>query len=113
MPDYSAERQYYRIRYPIPARPHIAIAGRSYEVLDCSERGVRYQAPPEEHPEMGSAVRGRIAFGRRGEADVAGVVVRLQGDNVVLHLTLEPIPLATVFAEQRYLLEHYREAMRT
>ena len=112
MPEYSAERQYYRIRYPIPARPRLTIEGRTYDVLDCSERGVRYQAPPAEHPEPGSVVRGRVTFGRRAEADVAGVVVRLQGDHVVLHLTLEPIPLATVLAEQRYLLEHYRDAMR-
>jgi hypothetical protein len=44
MPDW-AERAYYRLVYPMRARPEITIGGETFAVLDLSERGIRWEVP--------------------------------------------------------------------
>ncbi|HEY8468504.1 MAG TPA: hypothetical protein VIL18_02620 [Longimicrobiales bacterium] len=39
------ERAHYRIQYPVNERPRLLVAGREYEVLNCSEKGVGFLAP--------------------------------------------------------------------
>jgi hypothetical protein len=103
----SSERQHYRIQYPAAARPHITIEGRSFEVIDLSEGGVRFRT--EDTPSFGMAdnVSGRIRFQRTEVVEVKGAVVRLGSREVALKLNVA-IPLRVIIEEQRYLREQHR-----
>jgi hypothetical protein len=103
----SSERQHYRIQYPVAARPHIIIEGRSFEVIDLSEGGVRFRT--EDTPSFGMAdnVSGRIRFQRTEVVEVKGAVVRLGSREVALKLNVA-IPLRVIIEEQRYLREQHR-----
>lgn len=111
--NYPIEREHFRIVYPLMERPKLRTADvetgavEEYDVVDCSETGLRYLIRFGPLPEIGAEVSGRVHF-RRGEVvDIAGTVVRTQGSSVALHLVASNIPLATVLDEQRYLRINY------
>jgi hypothetical protein len=101
------ERQHYRIQYPVAARPHITIEGRSFEVIDLSEGGVRFRTEDTPSFAMADEVSGRVRFRRTEAVHVKGAVVRLGGREVALKLDVA-IPLRVIIEEQRYLREQHR-----
>lgn len=107
---YPIERSFYRIQYPLPERPVLLAEGQSYPVLDCSEHGLRFIRKLAMPLEVGDIVRGVLTFRRGTQTVVEGEVVRIQGDQVALHLNITPIPLGIVLDEQRHLRSKY--AMR-
>jgi hypothetical protein len=75
----------------------------SFEVVECSERGLRYEVGERRPPAVGSRIGGRLVF-RSGETlDVTGDVVRLQDGLIAVALHSPGIPFALVMREQRYL----------
>jgi hypothetical protein len=101
MPD--SRRNHYRVIYPFAERPSIELGRISFEVVECSEHGLRYELGERRAPTVGSQVAGRLVF-RSGETlDVVGDVLRLQGDFVALALQPPGISFALVIREQRYL----------
>ena len=100
-------RTMYRIPYPQDARPGFTVAGVRYDVIDCSEGGVRYVAPAEGTPELGSEVRGRIRFRRGAEIEVAGTVLRAHDGQVAVRFSGAGIPQAVIFDEQRWLRANF------
>jgi len=101
------ERAHYRIQYPVNERPRLIVAGREYEVLNCSEKGVCFLAPGTHRFVLDGAVQGVIRFSRGHEAEVDGRVVRIEGALVALHLAVQPIPFRIVLDEQRFLRQKY------
>ena len=107
------ERSHYRIEYPVPARPRVHLTGPFApgvvaDVVDCSERGLRFALPIVfDLPEIGTPVGGHLVFRSGAELDVAGVVVRLQEGEVAIRFGEKAIPLAVVLGEQRWLRAHY------
>jgi hypothetical protein len=73
-----------------------------HEVVDCSEKGLRYSVKDRRVPEVGAVVEGVIQFRRGGEATITGEVIRTRGGLVVLTLD-PPLPFGEILAEQRYL----------
>ena len=101
MPD--SRRNHYRVIYPFAERPAFRVGWSSFEVVECSESGLRYEVGEHRSPMMKAEVAGRIVF-RSGESiDVVGDVVRLQDGFVALTLRPPGIPFALVIREQRYL----------
>lgn len=101
MPD--SRRNHYRVMYPIAERPAFEAERLSFEVLECSENGLRFDMGERRSPTVGSQVAGRLVF-RSGEAvAVVGEVVRLQDGLVALALQPPGIPFGVVMREQRYL----------
>lgn len=101
-------RGFYRIPYPADARPHLLVdtpgpARLVYEVLECSERGLRIQVRDNWAPLPGSPLSGTVHFARGTETQVAGTVTRVQGDEVAVTLSRRPIPLGEILAEQLFL----------
>ena len=96
--------------YPATARPRLALGDWEYEVLDCSERGLRYRCLRELLPEPGTELRGMVRFPRGAEAAVEGAVLRVQGDEVAVLFTATWIPRAAILDEQRYLRGRYPAA---
>lgn len=98
-----SRRNHYRVTYPFAERPTFQIGWTSFEVVECSESGLRYDLGERHCPTIGSQVAGRVVF-RSGETiDVTGDVVRLQDGFVALVLQAPAIPFGLVIREQRYL----------
>jgi hypothetical protein len=78
-------------------------------IIECSERGFRYEPARGHAPELGEALSGRIKFRRGTEVEVAGTVTRRQDSTFVLVLDSPGVPFAVLMAEQRHLRRHYPE----
>jgi PilZ domain len=99
------ERAFYRLVYPLLARPELRIGGQSYSVVDLSEEGVRFEARGP-FPEIGLPMEGQLQFKSKTEIDVAGIVVRVTPPTVALKL-VRAIPLPVIMEEQRYLKRRF------
>jgi hypothetical protein len=99
-----SRRALYRIVYPMAERPTFRIGRYAYEVLDCSERGLRYAVKNRRIPSVGTPVAGIVVFRREGASvEITGEVIRARGEVVVLALEDPGIPFSHILAEQRYL----------
>ena len=99
---YPQQRQLYRIIYPIMERPTFESGRFVHEVLDCSEKGLRYEMKEGTLPLLAAQVAGVLHFRRGDDVEVEGEVLRSGNGIVVLTLT-PPLPFAEIMAEQRYL----------
>lgn len=104
---YAFDRAHYRLAYPIQERPLLVREDGEKEVVDISERGLRYRLSGDPAPELGAAVSGLLALKRGIRVEVEGEVVRVQDGEVALHLKGRGIPFALVWAEQRWLRSRY------
>ncbi|HEY4303281.1 MAG TPA: hypothetical protein VGM82_02345 [Gemmatimonadaceae bacterium] len=97
-----SRRNLYRIVYPLEERPSFEVRLSLHDVVDCSERGMRYTLNHQTIPAVGTRILGTLHF-RRGESvRVHGTVLRTERAIVVLALD-PPLAFAEVMAEQRYL----------
>lgn len=101
-PSDQSRRELYRVTYPLVERPTFEVGRYLYEIIDCSERGLRYEVRDRRMPTLGSEVGGTIQFRRGDEVPVTGEVIRAANGTVVLQLD-PPLPFAEILAEQRYL----------
>lgn len=101
-------RQHYRIRYPLEERARFVFGLAISEILEISERGIRFRAAGEPLA-AGTRVNGRIALRHGKEIKVSGTVVRMEDDTVALRLDRKPIPFLAVMREQLYLRQARRE----
>jgi hypothetical protein len=98
------KRNFYRLNYPPSARPALLIGGKSYELLNISEKGLKYAHPGSDLPAAGSPLTGTIVFADKEKLEVEGSVLRSIGTEIVV--TLDPgIPFARIIAEQRRFLK--------
>lgn len=104
---FPSEREHYRIQYPTAARPRIVIEGSSYEVIDISERGVRFRIGEEVTLGVGDQILGQVRFKRTDPVIVTGRVLRIVGREVAAKLEAG-VPLKAMIEEQRYLREQHR-----
>ena len=106
---YAFERANYRIPYPPAARPRFYMEGTEFEVLDCSEGGVRFLCPPElDLPEPGTQVTGSIRLLHGAQKhEVKGTVLRWLGRQVSVQFEKPGIPLQAIFSEQRYMARRF------
>jgi len=107
MPEFEHPREYYRIPYPLSARPELFIAGQAYPVIDLSEGGLRYHLGEAPEPDLNSTVKGVIKFKRGEAAGVRGRVIRVQDSHVALALEVS-LPFKIILDEQRYLRDNFR-----
>jgi hypothetical protein len=98
----ESRRALYRVVYPLAERPTLQIGRHLYEVVDCSEQGLRVEMRGGRHPIVGTQIEGILQFRRGDEVEIFGTVFRVFAGAVVLSLD-PPLPFAEVLAEQRYL----------
>lgn len=87
---WSDRRAWERVEYADPPWPLLrltSVSGLAYDVLDCSERGVRVTGslPPE--LAVGADATGTLTFPSGHECAVEGVVVRASQAGFALHFT--------------------------
>ena len=114
-PEPENRRGFYRIQFPAEERPRLLLDAPGAvrlvcEVLECSERGLRFVSQSPWMHGTGVQVAGDVVFSRGRRVRIAGSVVRIQGDEVALLLGRSEIPLGVILDEQRYLRARYAGA---
>jgi hypothetical protein len=96
-------RAHERVQYVTSERPRLTVGRASYEVLDCSERGLLLVRAGDALAEPGLDIQGTIRFPTGVEVTVEGVVVRAQAEAIAVQFTGLWIPRDVILAEQRRL----------
>ncbi len=94
-------RAHERVIYPPGQRPMLLVGGSAYEVLDCSERGLRVARSAAAFLETSVDIQGQVRFPTGVEVTVEGVVLRVQGDTIAIQFTGLWIPRDVILAELR------------
>jgi len=100
----DSRRAVYRITYPLSERPGFVIGRREHAVVDCSERGLRFEVSGVQAPTLNSLLEGIVQFRRGEQVRVTGTVLRCDGVTAVIVLQGPGIAFSHIIAEQRYLL---------
>jgi hypothetical protein len=95
-------RRFFRLEYPPDDRPLLKIGKNTFEVVDISERGVRFLN--EESIQFADWVRGIVIFRDGVTIDFEGKIVWEYGGKLGLQIIITPIPPARILQEQRYLI---------
>ena len=98
----DSRREFYRVIYPLDERPTVTVGRLVHAVVDCSERGLRYEVKDRRVPQLGAEFKGRLRFRRGAEILVNGEVIRARSGLVVVKLD-PPLPFGEILSEQRYL----------
>lgn len=101
-------RKHYRVTYPDMERARFVFGTSISEVLECSERGLRFRAAGPEL-RIGTRVNGRVAMRHGKEIRISGTVLRSNPQEIALNLDRGPIPFLAVMREQLYLRQASRE----
>lgn len=108
--DGANRRGHFRLRYPPGAGPALVWAGRTFAVVELSERGLRI--PDGGHvPLLAERMAAVLRFTCGTELTVAGTVARVVGGWIVLRLT-RGVSLSWMLAEQRRILRDYPGFLR-
>ena len=105
--DPAKTRQYYRIRYPVFYQPKVRIIGENndYEVVELSERGVRFIYKGRGRLSTGSEIKIKITFYDGETFQFSGDLLRAEKKDVIMRFKGR-IPLSRIMKEQHYLIEH-------
>jgi hypothetical protein len=96
-------RAHERVQYTATERPRLMTGGATYEVLDCSERGLLLVRSGDALAEKGLDIQGKVRFPTGIEVPIEGVVLRAQEDAIAIQFTGLWIPRDVILAELRRL----------
>lgn len=96
------QRKYFRVKYPPNERPLFRIGTHSFEVLDISERGLKFASNQE--VKFAEWVRGTLVFADRESLVVEGRIIWKKETQIGLKLAT-PISYTRILKEQRSLVE--------
>ena len=111
-PPGGVPRRYTRIHYGAGVRPILILDSGSQDVLDLSERGLRYRQDAGPEPRVGTTLEGILRLSRGETLPVRGTVVRVTHPDgparpsvieVAAHLTEVGIPRRVIIAERQSL----------
>lgn len=94
-------RAHERVVYPSAPRPTLIVGGGTYEVIDCSERGLGVSRAGAALLETSVDVQGRVRFPPGNEVMIEGVVLRVQDDAIAIQFTGLWIPRDVILRELR------------
>ena len=100
------QREHYRLRYPVSARPRLIVNGTEFTVTEVSENGTRVLLEPDSTLHFDGGHEAIFCFLDGTRITTSASLSRLADDEVVLKLS-PPLPLSVIMAEQRYLLTRY------
>jgi len=98
---FAERRAFPRIRHRLNRRPRLVLEKEELEVLDISERGLRFENKGSFR--LQDWVRGTLVFSDESTLDINGLVVRKQTNSVSLQL-IATIPADMLAREQRHHL---------
>jgi hypothetical protein len=106
------KRRYYRLQYPESERPLLSFSGGVYKAIDISEGGVRFSLTTRSAAKLvtNMVIAGTIDFCGRGTFPIKGRLLRIMEDLAVIELDAN-LPLFHIMAEQRYLIQKYKNEL--
>ena len=108
--DGRQKRNYFRLEYFKPERPLITITEKTFEIIDLSEKGVKFEIPRGFHPKINAKVAGVVELPDKSKFEVVGYVLRANAESRECVLNLEEgLPLAKMLEEQRRLIQKYKK----
>jgi PilZ domain-containing protein len=102
-------RMHVRLRYPVNGRPTLILEDAALDVIDLSERGLRFRQEHGPEPKVGERLEGILRTSRGETVPVRGRVVRVSRIQssappgtveVAAHLTELGIPPRVIMAER-------------
>ncbi len=102
----SRERAYFRIRYPILARPRFVADEIQTEVLDVAEYGISFKIEAFDELAVGDPLSGTLHIADRHSLELEGHVVWVTGGLAAIRL-VTPIPYKVIIDEQLLLRTRY------
>ena len=103
-------REYFRIVYPMNDRPTIMVGEHCFEVIDLSERGVKFflnGSIGDKVFKKDGAMQGTIMLHEGAPVEVEGRVVRATESEVVVNLR-KGVRFSRIIREQWYLIGKYK-----
>jgi hypothetical protein len=94
-------RAHERVIYPRGQRPLLIIGSGSYDICDCSERGLRVARDGAGPLETSVDIQGRVRFPTGIEVTIEGVVLRVQQETIAIQFTGLWIPRDVILGELR------------
>jgi hypothetical protein len=106
--NYSQLRQYYRIRYPLSYRPKVRtqVMGLEGDIVELSERGVRFICKGESILSEGSHLEVTITFHDGDSFELKGEILKVTNKDVIVRF-IDWLPLIRIIKEQIYLRNHF------
>ncbi len=106
--NWESERQYFRVFFPDAETPVLTVDGIDYEVVDASEKGIKFKKPEGDCPfEADQPVSCKFTLKTGESCLVAGKVLRVLPSMVVLILT-DGISFRLLMSEQRRFISIYK-----
>lgn len=87
-PSESDQRKYFRLKYPVAERPIVRSEDSEYEIAEISEGGARVIVAGQGSFDAGQPFSGTILFADGEEVDIRGIVLRCEGDEVAVRLSI-------------------------
>lgn len=104
------KRNYFRLEYFKPDRPSLTITGKTFAVIDLSEKGIKFELPPGLKPRIKARVSGTVQLPDKSRYEIMGYVLRVDPTARICVLYLEEgLPLAKMLQEQRRLIQKYKK----
>jgi hypothetical protein len=95
-------RRFFRLEYPADDRPILRIGKNTFEVVDISERGIRFLN--KRNVQFSDWVKGIVSFRDGVTMDFEGKIVWESGGKLGVHIIITPIPAERILQEQRRLI---------
>jgi hypothetical protein len=106
-PNSSAQRRaFFRLRYPPTEGPLAGIGSQKYEVSELSEGGARILLPGDWTAAIGRPIEGTLEFIDGDAIPVEGVVLRIEGPEVIIQFT-KGVSFRRMLAEHSRILRAY------
>ena len=96
--DNEQKRGFFRVKYPAVDRPKLTIAQEEFDIVDISEKGIKF--------DLKKTVHATITFHDGESLTIEGKFLRSQDNEIVIQ-PLEDISFERINKEQRYLNKKY------
>lgn len=102
------QRNYFRVEYPIGARPTFKMRTKTFPIINLSEGGMLLCLKDTNQPgALGMRLQGEIRFGDKDSLAVKGCIIRLSDDSLAVLFSDDGVSFQKIMAEQRALLTRY------
>jgi hypothetical protein len=100
------DRAFYRLVYPLTARPRLRLGPHPLEVLDLSEEGVRLLWNPALQLVVGEGFEGTIDLPSGPSLPIEGMVLWVDLPRIGARL-IQGVPFSVMLEEQRYIQRRF------
>ncbi|MGB1906986.1 MAG: PilZ domain-containing protein [Spongiibacter sp.] len=101
------KRRYFRVPYPEAAKPPFEHdTGKTYKVVDISERGMKIDTAGDAELDIGMHVTGTVIFHDNTSVRVAGSVLRIDRDGAAIELA-NSLNVGNLLREQTFIRKKF------